>query len=182
MISQTFIHRVNNILSLIVVLLGLYIVVVPFLPEATFVLQNGSVPQESAAVQNLGVNRVVIPKIHVDSPILEGTSAAILDSGIWRRPKTATPGNGSNTVLVGHRYLYTSGPNTFYHLPKLVEGDEIIVIWGNKKFTYQIVETKIVEPYGPAIELPTTSEVLTLYTCTPLWNPTHRFVVIAKPI
>lgn len=182
MISQTFLHRINNILSCIVVLFALYIILFPFIPEVTFAVQNGTVPEESVAIKNLGVNRITIPKIHVNSPILEGTSAAILDRGIWRRPRTATPGSGSNTVLVGHRYLYTSGPNTFYHLPKLTKGDEITVIWDNKEYKYSVTKTETVEPYGSTIELPTDEEMLTLYTCTPLWNPTHRFVISAKPL
>jgi sortase (surface protein transpeptidase) len=32
-----------------------------------------------------------------------------------------------------------------------------------------------------SIEVPTTDTRLTLYTCTPLWNPQNRLVVIATP-
>jgi len=182
MISQLILHKINNLLSLIVVLLGLYIIITPFIPEATLALQPEVVMEESAKAIDLGINRVIIPKIHVNAPILEGSSAATLDNGIWHRPKTSVPGTGSNTVLVGHRYMYTTGPNTFYHLPKLEKGDEIVVYWNKQEFKYRVFETEIVEPYGTTIELQTDSEVLTLYTCTPLWNPTHRFVVKAKPL
>lgn len=188
MFSQKAFHHINNLLSLVVVLLAIYIIGMPFLPELTLALQTKDLLQIENNLnaedtnQQVVPNKVIIPKIGVNSLILEGSSSAVLDQGIWRRPNSSTPGIGSNTVLVGHRFLYTTGPNTFYHLPKLVAGDHITIWWDNKKYIYTVYETKIVYPVGANIEKPSEEEVLTIYTCTPLWNPTHRFVVQAKPV
>lgn len=180
MISQTVLHRFNNSLSFVVVILAIYIIGTPYLPELTLLQTKAQTTPTEKTQTEEKENSLIIPKIGINAPILEGSSAAVLDSGIWRRPKSAKPGEGSNTVLVGHRFLYTSGTNTFYHLPKLSKGDVISVYWNNKEYIYSVFETKVVTPEESSIEKPNDSELLTIYTCTPLWNPTHRFVVTAK--
>lgn len=184
MISQSTLHRLNNVLSFAVILLALYILITPYLPEAELLLKTKTEVASKTLVINeqRKENAVVIEKIGVNAPILEGSSAAVLDSGIWRRPMSAKPGEGSNIVLVGHRFLYTSGTNTFYHLPKLVTGDGISIFWNGEEKKYRVIDTRVVTPSETDIEAPTETELLTIYTCTPLWNPTHRFVVHAKPL
>lgn len=125
-------------------------------------------------------NTLVIPKIGVDTQIHEGESISTLNKGIWHRPKTSSPDLGGNTVLAGHRYLYTEGPNTFYNLDKLVVGDKIIIFWKGKEYDYEIVETKVVPPTAIEIEDNTKDPLLTIYTCTPLFTSTDRLVVLAK--
>ncbi len=63
-------------------------------------------------------NRLVIPKISVDGEINTGGKES-LDKGLWLRPDTSNPSLGGNTVIVAHRFLYSSGPITFYHLDKM---------------------------------------------------------------
>lgn len=195
-ITQQSIHKLNTFLSIIVMGLAVYILVIPFLPEITFALkgftnaqvaeEGSTVAQSKAETQNENnsgsANRVIIPKIGVDSQILQGDSALLLDKGIWHRPNTTTPDMGGNMVLVGHRFLYTSGPDTFYHLPKMQVGDTVEVTWNNENYTYEVFETLTVTAQTVSIEENTDEDILTLYTCTPLWNPTHRFVVRAKKI
>jgi LPXTG-site transpeptidase (sortase) family protein len=85
-------------------------------------------------------------------------------------------------VITAHRFMYRGVHNTFYHLPKVEIGDIVTVRWEGQDYRYQIKETKIVTPDQTSIEAPTEEPQLTLYTCTPLWKSTHRFVVIAKPL
>lgn len=188
--TQKTIHHINNSLSVFVILLALYILFTPFLPEVEYqvvktvhaspaekqidtVYKENEIPKE---------NRLVIPQIGVDAPILEGASSEILDKGIWHRPHTSNPESGSNTVLVGHRFLYTSGPTTFYLLPKLAKGDIIVVYWNGKKYEYSVAVTYVVEPTDIQVESPSSTPELTLYTCTPLWNPIQRYVIKAFPV
>jgi LPXTG-site transpeptidase (sortase) family protein len=194
---QPRLRKFNNVLFLSTLLLGLYIVVAPFAPEVLFSVN----PALRAAQKFLGIgnnsittqkvvdgqsepipddNRLVVPQIDVDGPLLEGTSVNLLEKGIWRRPKSSTPDQGSNTVLVAHRFLYTSGPNTFYHLDKLKVGDEFTIYWDHKKYTYKVYETKTVPPTAFEIEAPTKDSVVTLWTCTPIFTATNRLVVRAK--
>jgi len=84
--------------------------------------------------------------------------------------------------MVGHRFQYTTGPNTFYLLDKLSIGDEISVYWNKIKYRYSVSHISIVEPTQLEIEAATDYPILTLYTCTPLWTAKNRLVVVATPI
>ncbi len=122
-------------------------------------------------------NMIVIPGIGVDAQIVEGTTDAALDKGIWHRPGTATPDQIGNTVLAGHRYKFLKGPKTFYFLDRVAVGDEILVYWNGVEYHYTVDSTSVVSPDDQFVEAPTTNSQLTVYTCTPLWTETSRLVV-----
>lgn len=177
--------------------IGLYLVVSPFLPSIVYSFsqpsQNYTYVDEEAFhklsdanknFKNLKIipkeNTLIIPKIGVDGLIHEGESDRTLDKGIWHRPKSSTPDKGGNTVLAAHRFMYTQGPITFYHLDKLVLGDKITVIWNKKQYDYEVIEIKEVLPTAIEIENNTDEPILTLFTCTPLFSTERRLVVVAK--
>lgn len=188
-------RRFNNALSVIVVVLGLYICFAPFLPQIEYMLRDkspeASAPYAGILAKSIGSNatapppkenRIVIPSIQLNEPIVESsTIAAIKDGGTWRRPNTANPTMEGNTVIVGHRF-YGSNTATFYHLDKVAVGDTIAVYWGEKELLYEVSETKVVAPEEVSIEAPTADKRLTLYTCTPIWTAKQRLVVIAHAI
>ncbi len=200
-LGKKFLRGFNAALSLGVALLGIYLVVSPFWPNVTlwysrltdqsqgYAYQSKLADASDLSEENTNAlppappaNRLLIPKIGVDSEILEGESAQTLDYGIWRRPKTSSPDKGSNTVLTGHRWLYQSGPNTFYHLDKLVTGDRFAIFWDNIEFDYEITEIKTVPPTATYIEQESDESIVTLYTCAPLLSAKNRLVVRAKLI
>jgi sortase A len=78
--------------------------------------------------------------------------------------------------------MYTSGPNTFYHLDKLKIGDQIIVRWREKDYLYIVRETKIVDPSEISILNPTEKPTLTLFTCHPIYTTKSRLVVVGDLI
>lgn len=182
-------------MSLIVIGLGLYIIVTPFLPQVSYALRDKSpeaaAPYGGELAQSVGSdtqadipqdNRIVIPSIQLDEPILEGGNIWVIhDGGTWRRPGTAVPTDKSNTVIVGHRF-YGNNVSTFYHLDKVLVGQRLAVYWEGKEIVYEVVETKIVDPTAVEIEAPTTEQQLTIYTCHPVWTAKNRLVVIAKPL
>jgi len=130
-----------------------------------------------------GENRLVIPKILVDTEIVEGENSEALLRGAWREPKTARPGEGGNVVISGHRFLYEPPNNTtFYLLDKLEVGDKLIVYWEGEELDYEVEEMKVVEPHEIDILSMGDEEKLTVYTCTPLFSQAQRLVVLAKPI
>jgi sortase A len=67
--------------------------------------------------------RIQIPKIEVDSPLLEGIRISTLDYGPGHWPGTALPGQLGNVVVAGHR---TSHNADFRRLDELVAGDQVI--------------------------------------------------------
>lgn len=186
--------RFNDILSLVVIVLGLYIVLLPFLPQVSYWFRdkspNSIAPYAGALAESVGSdstktpdgNRIVIPDIALDEPILGGNSIGVISGGgTWHRPKSKSPLENGNTVIVGHRF-FGSNASTFYNLDKLQPGQKIAVYWDGREVLYEVVETKVVDPSATEIEEPTDYKRLTLYTCTPIWTAKNRLVIIAKPI
>lgn len=175
-------HRCNNIATLVVFFLALYLIVTPFIPNATYYVSAAIQPPESAtkAMENISDTPVLaIPKLKLTETILESNDASILNQGIWRRPNASQPDKGGNTVIVGHRFVKNS-PGVFYHLDKLNPGDTLSVDWDSARYQYEITRVFVVPPTAVNIEAETTEPLLTLYTCTPLWSSAQRLVIQAK--
>lgn len=184
--------RINTLLLIAIVLINGYVIVLPVLPGLFFdAAQHGSVQKNQLATklqagtalqENTGENRVIIPSMLLDQPIVEGrTAQALKKGGLWHRPQTSTPDQGGNTVLVGHRFTYTNPRGSLYHLDKVKVGDSVGMTWNSKSYIYTVREVKIVPAAAIEIEAPTQKPQLTIYTCTPLWLPRDRLVVIAVP-
>jgi sortase A len=188
-------RRLNGLLSFIVILLGIYIIAMPFLPQLEYWFRDKSpeyvAPYSGKLAASQGnttdlpapiENRLVIPSIGLNEEILESNSiTAINNGGTWRRPNSAIPTDDDNTVIVGHRF-YGSNTSTFYHLDKVKIGQLLAVYWEGQEILYEVVESKIVNPTAIEIEAPATEKQLTLYTCTPIWTARDRLVIIAKPV
>ena len=194
-LPKSSLRKFNGFLSFIVILLGLYIIITPLLPQIEFWLRDKSpestAPYSGSLAASVGSsttnpapaeNRIVIPSIGLNEPILESTNIGVItNGGTWRRPASATPLDNNNTVIVGHRY-YGNNVSTFYNLDKVQVGQLLAVYWQGQEFLYEVSETKIVDPATVEIEAPITDRRLTLYTCTPIWTAKNRLVVIAKPV
>lgn len=172
---------INISLSVTLALLAIFILLEPFYQELTYSIETDRVEDlEKLVTENndsrdktlkdfdipKDSNSLIIPKIGVAGEINESVNSSALDLGIWRRPKTSSPDIGGNTVFVAHRFLYTSGPNTFYHLDKLDMDDNIYVFWNDEKLSYKVTEIKTVHASEVEIEDNTTEAIITLYTCT----------------
>jgi LPXTG-site transpeptidase (sortase) family protein len=207
-ISNRLFHSLRLVnTTLFIIILGLcsYMIVSPFLPllKSQLLKENPQTVVEfesdltktfSTGISGLDVtklkkerpkdNRLIIPQMELNAPIVESENKDILDKGLWRRPKTSNPELGGNTVIVGHRFLYNvnNTKDTFYLLDKLVIGDKFTLFWNQKDYTYEVTEVKVVDKTAIEIENPTTNDQLTLYTCTPVWSAEQRLVIIAKPI
>ncbi len=148
------------------------------LPQAA---QLAKVPAAQPAAENNPTNRVIIPSIGVNTPILESSSLAILDTheGVWHQTGTLQT---SNFVIAGHRFKYLP-PNaaTFYNLDKLKAGDVVVIDWVGKRNVYTIAEIRTVNATDVSVIAPTSEPRLTIYTCSDK-NETQRIVVIAKPL
>lgn len=181
--------RVNTVLVILIVLINAFIIALPFLPAALFILQKNSaaVAKMHEMVKNnpsdtpvaADAEQLIVPAMALDTPILQSNQKSILSKGVWRLPHTSTPDKGSNTVLVAHRFTYTNPRGTFYHLDKVQPGNAIAVLWHGKKYIYRVQSSSVVHAQQTEVESPTVLPQLTLYTCTPLWNPTERLVITA---
>jgi sortase A len=130
--------------------------------------------------------RIVISSIGVDMAIILGDDEKnALLQGAWHIPGSGTPDDTDgykNIVISGHRYLYTSGPNTFFNLDKIQTEDIIQIFWQNQEYKYQVNKIHIVEPNEISILEDTGQEKLTLFTCHPVYTTDQRLVIEALPI
>lgn len=180
---------VNYIVLAIILVINAYTVSIPFLPslfdrpDAPTVANTRTFTKKAiakATAPSSQTNRLIIPGIQLDQEIFGGTDTYTgLDKGVWRWSGGSSPDKGSNTVLLGHRFTYTKPQGVFYFLDRLQLNDTISVVWSNRTYRYRITETKVVPPSATEILAPTTKPTLTMYTCTPLWNPVNRLVIIA---
>lgn len=128
---------------------------------------------------------LVIKKIGVETEIVEAPLDDYdfaLDQGVWRVPNFGTPLEKTNPIiLVAHRFGYVSWSqdfrekNSFYNLPKLDVGDQIEIIWDQRKFTYEIYQKEEAE------EISHYSADLILYTCR-FYNSEMRIFRYARLI
>ncbi len=144
--------------------------------------------------------RVEIPAIRVDSPVIPvGWRAVRLADGqvvsVWEvadyavgwHKNSALPGQGENIVLSGHNNIKGA---VFRKLYTLEPGDEITVWVGNRSYRYRVDQVMIlpekdappeqrranarwIQPFG--------EERLTLVSCWPEDDNTHRVIVVAFP-
>lgn len=186
-------HSTNNALTVMVLCLGFYIFITPFVPALSLWWQDmfgddgyhysGQLSATAGADGSQEApkdNRLVLPSIHIDEPIVVGDDPQNIHKGVWHRPNTSTPEKGSNTVLVGHRWDYGQSSSVFYNLDKVVVGDLFAIWWEGKEYVYRVTENKIVEPSAIEVEDPTDKPIATLYTCTPIWTAKQRLVVVAE--
>jgi sortase A len=177
-------RQTNNGLSLIVIGLSLYVLLAPLWPQAQLRVQSDP-PLAAAEKQHKSVvpprqNTLVIPRIKFQQAIYESPSGyPALNKGVWRRPGVR-PGQGKNTVLIGHRFTY-GGPAVFYHLDKVRVGDKVVVYWKQQAYRYEVRGILEVPPSATWIEKPDLgNELLTIFTCTPLLTAKNRLVIQAE--
>ena len=175
--------------TVIMAVIGLYLLLAPFLPAVIFKIRQYwgfNTPAYTQSISNSTApkyNRLIIPAIGLDTAMLEGQDESTVNNGVWHRPQSGDPLTGGNMVLVGHRFrYYGDGSQVFYHLDKVKTGDKITVAWKQKLYTYKVETKKVVEPTETSIEANSLLPKLTIYTCTPIWTNKQRLVLVASPV
>ena len=145
-------------------------------------------PVVPVPVVALEPERIVIPSIAVDSPVV----LSKIENGEWVVPKfvagrlegTAKPGEVGNVVLSGHVQSISSG-NVFARLEELKVGDQVMLYTQEERYLYEVSEIKTVKHTDLTVIQPTREPVVTLITCTGTWLPlardySHRRVVVGQ--
>jgi len=145
-------------------------------------------------------DRLVIPRIGLDSPIVPIGWSVVEQDGIIAREwevadykvgwheTSSYPGRIGNTVLNGHHNIKGE---VFRYLVDLEPGDQVYVYAEDQRYTYVVTEKHILKEKGQPLDVRranakwierTVDERLTMITCWPYTNNTHRLVVVAKPL
>ncbi len=144
-------------------------------------------------------SRIVIESVGIDTPVVpvgwsvveqNGRQYSIWDvadyAGGWHET-SALPGQPGNTVLSGHHNIKGE---VFRYLVDVQEGDEVDVYVEDTVYRYYVQQKLIVKEKGEPVEVrrqnaqwisPTDDIRLTLVTCWPYTNNTHRVIVVARP-
>jgi sortase A len=161
------------------------------LPSLTATLPVSTDPSGAAPT------RIVIPAINLNAPIEPVGWSQTGGVIAWDIPnhfaagwlKTSAPlGYSGNMVLDGHHNI---AGEVFRYLVDLKAGDVIRISMANRVVVYQVTALHIlpdrdqplaVRQQNAAWIQPTLDERLTLVTCWPYTNNTHRLIVVATPI
>lgn len=120
-----------------------------------------------------------VPKLDSELPIIEGTHEDELAQGVGHYGGTAYPTQDEQIVLSGHR------DTVFRRMGELELGDILTVELPYGKFSYEIVDTKIVDADDRTIIKPQGKEVLTVTTCYPfnfIGSAPDRYIITALPV
>ncbi|MCQ2483010.1 MAG: class D sortase [Clostridia bacterium] len=130
------------------------------------------------------VGIIEIESVDIKIPIWDSTSVVALRYGAGKYEESAYPGEGKNCTILGHR-MRAEG-KLFHSLGEVKLDDVIrITLTDGKEMVYVVdqIETIVPEDLENYIMADCSdTERLTLVTCTPLGNPTHRLIVIAHPL
>ena len=124
------------------------------------------------------LTRIQIPKLNVDTIVVEGTTASALRAGAGHYPATPLPCENGNVGIAGHRTTYGK---PFANLDQLEQGDTIILTTPIGSCTYEVSKQPfVVSPSNLDViaDAPTRRE-LTLTTCHPKHSARQRLIVKA---
>lgn len=160
-------------------------------------------PDKPPAEQSLAPEppiRLVIPAVNIDSKVVPVGWDIVEQNGvqysIWHvadyavgwHETSARVGEPGNTVLAGHHNI---NGEVFRDLVNVEVGDTVELYTTDGVFTYTVELKTIVKEKGEPLEVrqknaewiaPTTDERVTMVTCWPYTNNTHRVIVVAKPV
>lgn len=126
------------------------------------------------------IGKLTIPKLEQQIAIVEGTHEDELEHGVGHYAGTAYPLQDDQIVLSGHR------DTVFRRMGELDLGDILTVELEYGEYSYEIVETQIVDADDRTIIVPTSpDEVLTVTTCYPfsyIGSAPDRYIITAIPV
>ena len=120
-----------------------------------------------------------IEKINLYLPILKDATKQNMNISVASMENTGMPGEIGNYCIAGHRNR-TYGRN-FNRLDEVETGDTVEVDNGENIYKYIVTEKLYVKPDEVWVLKKNKKEKeITLITCHPMGNPTHRLIIKGK--
>lgn len=184
--SRTW-RRVLQLVLVIIIFICGYVLYLQFSPQKKILTGHDQELFVAGVKKEQDVDKLIIPKISVNSPIFSG-DYHVLEKGVWHRfPERGNPKDGGNFILAAHRYVFAWIPqrvnekSILYNITKLELGDTIYVDWQGQRYQYNVIEKRQVSPNEVSIEEKSQTPKLTLYSCTLNGERDGREVIIARP-
>jgi LPXTG-site transpeptidase (sortase) family protein len=156
--------------------------------------------EETAITTTSPPTQIVAESIDLDAPVVETGWQDVIRDGVptkvwmvadyaagWHQ-NSMLPGQGGNIVLSGHHNIKGE---VFRYIVDLEIDDTVNLYVGDQIYNYVVNDKFIVKDKGEPESVrranakwigPFNEERLTLVTCWPYTNNTHRVIVIAKPM
>ena len=183
-------RRFLTFLSVLMLLGGAVLFSWPFLTNLYTDFRQGQLEEELASDASRrayvtrtiqpgeALTRIQIPKLGVDTIVVEGTTLSALQAGAGHYEDTALPCEEGNAGIAGHRTTYGK---PFAEIDDLSKGDRITLETPVGRCTYEVAT-------APFITTPTDFDVLdqrkdselTLTTCHPPGSAAQRLIVRAE--
>lgn len=126
------------------------------------------------------LTRITIPRIGVDTVVVEGTTASALRAGAGHYPSTPLPCEVGNVAIAGHRTTYGK---PFHDLDVLESGDRITLETPIGSCTYEVERTWVTDPTDIGVVANTPDQArLTLTTCHPKGSARQRLILTATMV
>jgi len=189
-LGSLILYLAINIIAIALILTGLSLIFWIARPYASLYLSSA---QREALItkvssEEINENRIIIPSVLVDAPIIEGFTKEALEIGIGHVKGSAVPGEDGNVILAGHNYAYfVSGEQNLFSLLHLIkEGSKIYVFYEGKRYVYYAKDKKTVSKDSAEVLLPTPYPQLTLVASASSWSSatvssTRRLLIKAFP-
>lgn len=180
--------RVALAISILMLLVGVYLLVLVFIPKAKE-LPGSTIDYKTSDDDKDMRNRVQIERINLEVPFFGDSTPASLEKGAWWRfPERGNPEKGGNFILSAHRFNLgvtpqgTRAKSPFYNLNEVQPGDKIKVFYNKKWYEYEVTKNYTVDRTAVEIEKQSTEPKMTLYTCSLKGEADGRVVIDAKPL
>jgi len=189
-LGSLILYLAINVVAIALILTGLSLIFWIARPYASLYLSSG---QREALIQKVSSedikeNRIIIPSVLVDAPIIEGFTKEALEIGVGHVKGSAVPGEDGNVILAGHNYAYfVSGEQNLFSLLHLIkEGSKIYVFYEGKRYVYFAKDKKTVPRDSAEVLMPTPYPQLTLVASASSWSSatvssTKRLLIKAFP-
>jgi sortase A len=147
-------------------------------------------PQVGVVSAGQVVALIQIPKLNLDTVMVEGTDPATLREGPGHYPGSSQPCARGNMAVAWHRTTYG---RPFSGLDELTAGDKITLVTPQRRCTYEVVSGAsprpaphkgsaawITSPDDWSAVAPLQGSYLTLTTCHPKGSAAKRLIVRAR--
>ncbi len=187
--SPVAIRRGLTALSVVMALTGVGFIGYPFATDLWAAriqsrlvqqLAGGAATYRSHTVEiGDALTQLEIPKLGVDTIVVEGATQAALYAGAGHYPETPLPGQVGNVAIAGHR---TTFGKPFARIDELAPGDRVVLTTPLARHVYEVdTPAYVVDPFDwrPITDYPVGGSFLTLTTCHPEGSAANRIVVRA---
>jgi LPXTG-site transpeptidase (sortase) family protein len=165
------------------------------LPPSTPVIFNPLVAPDGTKITPVNTTfSIIVPKIGINSPVLEGVNPAdtkeyndALKKAVAHASTSFTPDQNGTVYLFSHSTNYdwfVKDLNAVFYLLKNLEiGDFIVLYYHGQQYTYKLTNTQIVKPTNVAYLVPEEGrKSLILQTCWPPGSTSERLLIFADLI